>query len=172
LILLGYTTGIRLQDGANLRWSDIDLEFGVISFRQRKTGRTALIGLHPDFGDWLSERHSALDEPEAYVFSSLAQRASGGRDGLTNEFNALMARAGLVDHKIRQPKGRAGRALRSKTFHSFRHGAASEIFNSAIAKEAARRVTAHSGETLQRYLHADLQAIQSATALVPRLPKK
>ena len=173
LTLLAYTTGLRLQDGANLRWSDIDLEFGVISFRQRKTGRSALIGLHPDFGDWLSERqHSALDEPEAHVFPSLVQRESGGRNGLTNEFNALMARAGLVDHKIRQPKGPAGRALRSKTFHSFRHGAASEIFNSAIAKEAARRITAHSGEALQRYLHADVEGIRAATALIPRLPKK
>ena len=172
LVRLAYGTGLRLRDGANLRWNDIDLEFGVISFRQRKTGRTALIGLHPDFGDWLLERRSSLDEPEAYVFPSLAGRATGGRNGLSNEFNALVARAGLVDQLIRQPKGRAGRALRSKTFHSFRHGAASEIFNSAIAKEAARRITAHSGEALQRYLHADLEGIRAATALIPRLPKK
>jgi integrase len=171
LILLGYGSGIRLQDGANLRWTEVDLEFGVINFSQRKTGRTALIGLHPDFGDWLLGRRSAPDEPEAYVFPSLAKRASGGRHGLTNEFNAFMARAGLVDHKIRQPKGCAGRSLRSRSFHSFRHGAASEIFNSAIAKEAARRITAHSGEALQRYLHADLSAIRAATALIPRLPK-
>jgi len=171
LVLLGYGSGLRLQDGANLRWSGIDLEFGVINFSQRKTGRNALIGVHPDFGDWLLGRRCACDDPEAYVFPSLAQRVSGGRNGLTNEFNALMARAGLVDHKIRQPKGSAGRSLRSRSFHSFRHGAASEIFNSTIAKEAARRITAHSGEALARYLHADLSAIRAATTLIPRLPR-
>jgi integrase len=171
LVLLAYGCGIRLQDGANLRWAEIDLEFGVINFSQRKTGKNALVGLHPDFGDWLLGRRSAPDDPEAYVFTSLAKRVSGGRYGLTNEFNALMARAGLVDHKIRLPKGSSGRSLRSRSFHSFRHGAASEIFNSSIAKEAARRITAHSGEALQRYLHADLEGIRAAVTLIPRLPK-
>jgi integrase len=171
LVLLGYGSGIRLQDGANLRWCDIDLELGIISFRQRKTGGNALIGLHPDFGDWLLRKRAAPDEPEADVFPSLAKRVSGGRNGLSNEFNALMARAGLVDHKIRQPTGSAGRSLRSRSFHSFRHGAASEIFNSVIAKEAARRITAHSGEALSRYLHADLASIRAATNLIPRLPR-
>jgi integrase len=171
LVLLGYGSGLRLQDGANLRWSEVDLEFGVVNFSQRKTGKNALVGLHPDFGDWLLGRRSAPDDPQAYIFPSLAKRASGGRNGLTNEFNGLMTRAGLVDHKMRQPKGCAGRSLRSRSFHSFRHGAASEIFNSAIAKEAARRITAHSGEALQRYLHADLSGIRAAVALIPRLPK-
>jgi integrase len=170
LILLAYGSGLRLQDGANLRWSNIDLEVGVINFTQRKTGRSALVGLHQDFNDWLLQR-TAPDDPEAYVFPSLANRTSGGSKGLSNEFNALVARAGLADHWMRQKKGCAGKTIRSKSFHSFRHGAASEIFNSAVVREVARRVTAHSGDALQRYLHADLDAIRAATALVPRLPK-
>jgi integrase len=171
LILLGYGSGLRLQDGANLRWCDIDLEFEVINFQQRKTGRSALVGLHPDFSDWLLERRSAPDSPEAYVFPELAGRDSGGRKGLSNEFSALMARAGLADNKIRKRKGTASRSLSARSFHSFRHGAASEIFNSAVACEAARRITAHSGEGLHRYLHANLTGIHAAMALIPRLPK-
>jgi integrase len=171
LILLGYGSGMRLSDAANLRWSDIDLEFGVISFRQRKTEASAVIGLHPDFSDWLGSQAESPDDPEAFVFPTLAGQDAGGRKGLTNQFVALMAQAGLADLKMRSRRGTRGKALRARSFHSFRHGAASEIFNSAVVKEAARRVTAHTGEALQRYLHADLEGIRAATALIPRLPK-
>ena len=82
-----------------------------------------------------------------------------------------MAQAGLADLKMRSRRGTRGNALRTRSFHSFRHGAASEIFNSAVVREAARRVTAHTGEALQRYLHADLEGIRAATALIPRLPR-
>lgn len=167
MVRLGYGSGMRLSDAANLRWSEIDLEFGVINFRQRKTGRPAVIGLHPDFSDWLAE-HAAADE--SFLFPSLAERSTGGRTGLSNEFSALMSRAGLSAQKLRTAQGKSGKALSARSFHSFRHGSASQVFNSAIAKEAARRLTAHSGEALSRYLHADLEGIRAATQLIPRLP--
>jgi integrase len=172
LVLLGYGSGLRLGDGANLRWSDIDLEFGVINFRQRKTSAVSVIGLHPDFSDWLGEQSRTPEQPDAFVFPTLAGRETSGRKGLSSEFTALMDRAGLIDLKMRKAQGTRGKTLRSRSFHSFRHGAASQVFNSALAKEAARRLTAHSGEALQRYLHADLEGIRAATALIPRLPKK
>ena len=40
-ILFAYGTGARLQDVANLRWSSLDPEAGVVSFVERKTGRKA-----------------------------------------------------------------------------------------------------------------------------------
>jgi integrase len=170
LTLLGYGSGLRLQDAANLHWGDVDPELAVIHFRQRKTGRLTIIGLHADFADWLL-RQSASDDPGAFLFPTLAGRDSGGRRGLSNEFAALMERAGLADQKIRVRRAARGKSLRARSFHSFRHGAASEVFNSAVVKEVARRVTAHSGEALSRYLHADLESIRAATALIPRLPK-
>jgi hypothetical protein len=70
---------------------------------------------------------------------------------------------------IREKKGSHGRSRRNLTFHSLRHGAASNVFNAAVVKEVARRVTAHAEHgSLDRYLHVDLQAIRSATALIPR----
>jgi integrase len=174
-VLFGYTTGARLQDVANLRWSAIDLENGVVVFRQRKTahksGRQTVVGLHPDFLDWLLEHQSAPDDPLAFVFPTLANRSAGGKNGLSAQFNKLLKAAGIDAGLLRQRHGVSGRSRRNLSFHSLRHTSASSVFNAAAVKEVARRLTDHAPNgSLDRYLHIDLSAIRSATALIPRLP--
>jgi integrase len=170
LIILAYSSGMRLQDGSNLRWSQIDLEVGVISFRQRKTSRESVIGLHADFAEWLLRR-SVPDDPQAHVFPQLAGHRSAGRNGLTSQFNRIVQRAGIDAGSLRKRKGVHGRSRRALSFHSLRHGAASAVFNAAAIKEMARRVTGHAERgSLDRYLHVDLEAIKASTALIPRLP--
>ena len=44
-ILLGYSSGMRLGDVANLCWENVDFEQGVLSFVQRKTDQALVIGL-------------------------------------------------------------------------------------------------------------------------------
>jgi hypothetical protein len=62
--------------------------------------------------------------------------------------------------------------VRALSFHSFRHTAASNVFNGAALKEITRRVTNHAaGGVVDRYIHEDLDAIKAATQLIPRLPK-
>ena len=41
MILLGYHTGIRLSDAANLTWANIDLFKRILVFRARKTAGRA-----------------------------------------------------------------------------------------------------------------------------------
>jgi integrase len=174
-VLFGYSTGARLQDVANLRWEAIDLELGVISFRQRKLSHKkpdseTIVAIHPDFGTWLSHQ-SVPDKPESFVFPTLANRSGAGRKGLTNQFNTLVIRAGIDPGLIREKKGVCGRSRRNLTFHALRHTAASNVFNAAAVKEVARRLTDHALHgSLNRYLHVDLEAIRAATALIPRLP--
>jgi integrase len=171
-ILFAYGTGARLQDVANLRWSSLDLEAGVVSFTERKTGRKALIGLHPDFVDWIAAQ-SAPDDPKSFVFPTLANRATSGRHGLSKSFEALMDLGGIASVEIRHGNTGKGRALRALSFHSFRHGAATAVFNAAALKEITRRVTNHAASgVVDRYIHDDIEAIRAATALVPRLPKR
>jgi integrase len=171
-ILLAYGTGARLQDICNFRWSAIDSENGVVVFQERKTKRQAIVGLHPDFVDWLASRGSVPEQPDALLFPSLANRSSAGRNGLSKQFDALMSRAGVISQVLRERNGK-GRTVRSKVFHSFRHTAASSIFNSEAIKEVQRRVTNHArGGVIDRYTHADLELIKEAVALIPRLPKK
>jgi integrase len=171
-ILVGYTTGMRLGDVANLQWSSIDIKNGLLCFVQRKGERPALIGLHRDLEDYLTRR-PAPDDPKAYVFPSLANRSTGGQNGLSMAFERIMERAGVCGRVLRErtPGGKA-RTVRSLSFHSFRHGAATAVFKNAALKDIARRVTAHAGRgVIDRYIHEDIEAIREATKLIPRLPR-
>jgi integrase len=169
-ILLAYGSGARLQDVCNFRWDAIDTENGIVTFRERKTKKQAVVGLHPDFVDWLIQQPPP-DKPDAYLFPSLANRSGAGRCGLGAKFDAIMTRAGIEGRILKEHNGK-GRKVRSLTFHSFRHTAASSVFNSEAIKEVQRRVTNHArGGVLDKYTHADLDLIKQAVTLIPRLPK-
>lgn len=166
-ILLAYGTGARLQDVTNLTWNALDVEAGIIAFRERKTGREAVLGLHLDFVEWIKKKsqHKASD---AAVFPALVGKSGSGRNGLSKAFERIMQRAGVEGRILRQGKGRT---VKSLSFHSFRHSAASSVFNQAALKEITRRVTNHAaGGVVDRYIHHDLDAIREATKLIPRLP--
>jgi len=169
-ILVGYTTGARLQDVANLRWSSIDSEVGVISFHERKGDKPVTVGLHPDLEDWIGGQPPS-DDPEAHLFPTLANRSGAGRNGLSKAFERIMDKAGVAGRELRSRDGK-GRSVHSLSFHSFRHGAASAVFNQAALKDITRRVTAHASRgVVDRYIHEDVEALKAATNLIPRLPK-
>jgi integrase len=169
-ILFAYTTGARLADAANLAWEAIDLEASLIEFHQRKTGQVSVIAVHPDFADWLG-RQPALDKANLSVFPELANRKVGGKNGLSHEFNALVERTEINPGLIRTAHGPQGRSRKGLSFHSLRHTAASNVFNAAAVREAARRITGHAaGGSLDKYVHHDLAAIRAASSLIPRLP--
>jgi integrase len=171
-ILLAYGTGARLQDIANLKWTALDLDTGIVTFTERKTQRKAVIGLHADFVDWIIAQ-SAPDRVDSFVFPTLADRIGAGRNGLSKAFEAIMKRAGIASAVIRVGNAGKGRSLRALSFHSFRHGAATAVFNAAALKEITRRVTNHAAGSgvVDRYIHDDIDAIKAATQLIPRLPK-
>jgi integrase len=169
-ILLAYGSGARLQDVCNFRWDAIDTENGILTFRERKTKKQAVVGLHPDFVDWLIGQ-LAPEKSDACLFPSLANRSGAGSHGLGAEFDAIMRRARIEGRVLKERNGK-GRKVRSLTFHSFRHTAASSVFNSEAIKEVQRRVTNHArGGVLDKYTHADLDLIRQAVTLIPRLPK-
>jgi integrase len=171
MVLFGYGSGARLQDAANLRWSDLDLDSGLVTFTERKTGREAVIGLHPDFEQWLLESKGTTEDPEGFVFPSLANRNGGGRSGLSKRFEQLMNKAGIESRILKSDTG-TGQNIRALSYHSLRHGAASSVFNSEAIREVARRVTNHArGGVLDRYAHQDVALIKAAVELIPRLPK-
>jgi integrase len=170
-ILFAYGTGGRLGDIANLKWSSLDIAAGIVVFQEQKTDARAVIGLHPDFLDWLTTR-PAPEDGEAPVFPTLAGKPLNGENGLSNRFIRLMRKAGIEGRLLREGNDKKGRTLRSLTFHSFRHTAATAVFNQASLKEITRRVTNHAaGGVVDRYIHDDLEAIKAATQLIPRLPK-
>ena len=143
---------MRLQDVANLRWSSVDVKNGLLSFVQRKGDKPAVIGLHPDFENWITRR-TVPDDPEAYVFPSLANRSGAGRNGLSKAFERIMQRTGVCGKVLRQRTAGKGRTVQSLSFHSFRHGAATAVFKNAALKDIARRVTGAYLSRCGRSLH-------------------
>lgn len=183
--ILGYTTGMRLMDAVNLRHSDIDSGEGVIVFEQRKTKnkksaqkrsvaeRKTVIGLHDDFRDWLKSRPIPF-HLSAHVFPELFERA--GADGaratkLSADFAELLGRAGIERKVLRERNGKSGARVYALSYHSFRHGAASVVYNAEIIRQVASRLTGHAERgSLDIYLHADNATHREVAKLVPRLP--
>jgi integrase len=169
--LFAYSTAARLGDVANLRWSSLDVANGIVTYHEQKTRAKAVIGLHPDFLDWLSEQ-PVPKTPDASVFPSLAGKSVGGHRGLSNEFKRLIVAADIENPLLRPGNAGKGNRISALSFHSLRHTAASNVFNSAALKEITRRVTNHSaGGVVDRYIHEDLEAIKAAVNLIPRLPR-
>jgi len=170
-ILFAYSTGARLGDVANLPWSALDVANGIVVFKEQKTRAKAVLGLHPDFLDWLALQ-PVPKEPTDAVFPALAGRPLNGENGLSNTFVRMLDAAGIERRLLRTGNTGKGRSVRALSFHSFRHTAASNVFNQASLKEITRRVTNHAaGGVVDRYIHEDLEAIRAAVSLIPRLPK-
>jgi len=80
--------------------------------------------VHPDVEDWIA-RQPGRDDTEAYLFPTLANRKGGGRNGYrrfrAHHGSELVSRAKYYVSVI------AKAVVRSLSFHSFRHGAASIV---------------------------------------------
>jgi integrase len=91
-ILLGYYTGARLSDVANMRWEALDWRNKVIRFTPRKTKRPVAIPLHRDLERELLKRPGI---GKTVMFPALAGKDTGGRHGLSGRFAALGLEAAI-----------------------------------------------------------------------------
>jgi integrase len=167
LILLGYYLGGRLRDMATLSWEAIDLASGIIFYTQAKTGRKVEVPIHPD----LEERLLSIagDNPRGRLCPMLAKASADGRNGLSNQFARLMARAGLDQNKILAGKNRFSR----KSYHSLRHSFSSALANVGISADVRMKLTGHkSVDVHQRYTHVQLEPLKAAIAALPSLSAK
>ena len=123
------------RDVANMRWSSIDLAGKVVTFTPSKTKKTVAIPLHADL-----ERH-LLKSPgigKAFLFPSLAGKGTGGKTGLSGQFAAIMARAGIAGKITRHSP--AGRANSNLSFHSLRHSFNSAMANAGVSQEIRQKL--------------------------------
>src|SRR5262249_32325993 len=75
-ILLGYYTGARLGDVANMRWSAIDWSNKIIRFTASKTGKAVTLPLHPQLERELLKKPGIGNAP---MFPTLIGRGTGGK---------------------------------------------------------------------------------------------
>jgi integrase len=166
-ILLGYYTGARLSDVANMRWSAIDWSNKIIQFTASKTGKAVTLPLHPQLERELLKNAGIGNAP---MFPTLAGRGTGGKHGLSGRFNAIMEKAGIEGKRI-QASG--GRTLSSLSFHSLRHSFNSALANADVSQEIRQKLTGHaSAEMNAIYTHHELAPLRAAIEKLPVLSIK
>ena len=172
LVLVGFYTGQRLRDLADLTWEQVDLAKERIYFKQGKTGSKVVVPIHRDLLDHLLEI-PAPKTSKAPVFPSLFGTSGTGRSGLSEAFKRLMIKAGIEMQKRLESAGGVGRGRNELSFHSLRHSFNSAMANAGIAQEIRQKLTGHRDkDTNTLYTHLDIPALQSAVNAVPSLKEK
>jgi len=166
-ILLGYYTGERLGDVANMRWEAIDWRNKVIRFTPSKTKKPVTIPLHRDLEGELLKNAAICKAP---MFPSLAGKDTGGKHGLSGRYAAITDKARIEGKPI---KASDGRTLSSLSFHSLRHSFNSAMANAGISQEIRQKLTGHtSAKTNKVYTHHELEAVRSAVSVIPSIGGK
>ena len=163
-VLLGATSGLRLGDVANLCWESVDLAGGLLRIETRKTGKSVVLPMHPDFDAWLSGRPRGIGK--APVFPSLAGKLIAGRRGLSVQFRNIVEKAGVTGRVVtREGKGRS---TNSKTFPALRHSFISALANAGVASEIRQKLAGHSDSKVHaNYTHHELQTLRGAIEKLP-----
>jgi integrase len=166
-ILLGYYTGARLGDVANMRWEAIDWRNKVIRFTPSKTKKPVAIPLHRDLE---RELLRSVGIGRASMFPSLAGKDTGGKHGLSGRFAAIIEKAG-IQGKRTQANG--GRTLSTLSFHSLRHSFNSALANAGVSQEIRQKFTGHASVEMNAiYTHHELAPLRAAIEKLPVLSIK
>uniref|UniRef100_UPI00404A07C3 tyrosine-type recombinase/integrase n=1 Tax=Cephaloticoccus sp. TaxID=1985742 RepID=UPI00404A07C3 len=168
MILLGYYCGFRIQDAANLRWSDIDFDRRVIRLRPGKERRdrkahkteTPYLGV----AEWLESHRGIGNAP---LFPTLYGQRSGGLTGLSLTFRQLMRDAEVTFTDI-APEG-STRAFYDLSFHALRHTHVSASANAGVPEDMRREQVGHASDVHRGYTHREVETVERAFAEMPRL---
>lgn len=173
MILVGAFCGLRLGDCAALSWANVDLAARTLTFEAQKTSRrkqakdkSTTVCLHSDVVSYL-EALPAGDDPSQALFPTLRERAINGGRGLSQEFIALMGKAGIHAPLGAEKTGK-GRQFRTLSFHSTRHYFISNLANLEVGADVRKQMVGHaSDEVHSRYVHLSLALQRAAIAKLP-----
>lgn len=170
IVMLGIYGGLRLRDATNLRWSSVDLEGGVIRFRPLKTARKkkdVVLPIHPSLHAYLKTLPTPI-HPSNFVFPDLAGKSTGGKSGLSFEFNAILVKAKIERDRIRvEPDGK--RVVEGRrTFHSLRHTFASMLAKQGVSEGLRMELAGHKTPDMARhYTHHELETLRDGVGTLP-----
>ena len=169
MILLGAFGGLRLNDAANIRWNQIDLNSESLSFTPAKTAlrkpNPIKVALHHKVIEYI-KRLSRPEASDAPLFPSLAGKKSGSAGGLSNMFSALLIKSGLrqtVALALEEKKQTQGRRFNNLGFHSTRHFFISKMANADVPTDVRKTLAGHSADSSHdKYVHLELSTQRRA----------
>lgn len=173
MILVGFYTGLRLRDCANLTWDKVNLLSAVIDVTPEKTRhRPNPKRLQIPIAEPLLKHLNTLagDNPNAPLCPEFAGKSASW---LSNQFHGVMVAAGLVTardpKKKSKGKGRSGRRDSSRiSFHSLRYNTTSGLRSSGVSESVAMDIVGH--ETAAVHRSYGKTAIEAKREAVNKLP--
>jgi len=99
ILAVAFGTGLRKGDILGLRWSDVDLDRGIISVSMQKTGDPIEIPLIPMLKDLLG--HMRLSAGLSQFIFSLNPKKGKGIGDIKTAFRAALRRSGLAEKGYR-----------------------------------------------------------------------
>lgn len=178
LLLVAAFTGLRLGDAARLRWGSIDLQEKLITLipsKTKKKKREVRIPIQPNLLSHLLSAPVAINSPDAPVFPKLSKSPIQSRDGLSAQFVAIMAKAGVDrgkpsrEFKEGEDRGR-GRVTWERGFHSLRHTFTTWLRSAGVSEEDRMALVGHSTRDSHAiYSHADEGTLRDAISKLPKI---
>lgn len=152
LVSLGWHTGHRLQDLLDATTA----KDGLLALNPRKKGGRGREVVLP-LPMWLARLLTRLKG-----FQTI-EKADNRNGRVSEQFIGWLRAAGIDP----LPVQRGARIVHRLSFHSYRHSMQSRLTAAGVSGELARLVTDHdSPQVARRYVHAEVQALREALALV------
>jgi integrase len=168
--LVAFYTGARLSDVANLKWANLDLQKRLLSYSEKKKRfRSEIrVPLHKELENYLSALE-VPDDPNTPLFPGLAGRETGGANGLSQEFVALMDAAGIKRRLVHKGTG-VGRNIYDLGEHSFRHSFNTHLMRAGVPEDLRQRLCGHeSKDVSRRYTHKEVEDLRASVAKLPNI---
>lgn len=151
LLLLAYSSGLRVSEVVNLKNTDINLERNLIHIRQGKGQKDRMVGLSGIVREfYLKHSNEWLREESEWLFP--------GQDRKTH-LSIRTAQKIFDNAKI------AARIEKKISFHSLRHAYATHLHERGIGIRTIQKLLGHKNvKTTERYTHVsalDIRSIRS-----------
>lgn len=171
VILLVAFAGMRLGDALRLKWGNVDLQAGAITFTPSKTarlGKKLILPIHPEIEAFLL-KHPAGASDDAPLFPTLSHLSIAGKSGASQAFRRIMERGGVSAGIARKAEaGSAGRNVFARSFHSLRHSFVTALAHANVAVELRQKLAGHASEGQSlHYTHPEFAALREAVEKLP-----
>jgi integrase len=174
MVLFGLYTGQRLGDIARFNWKNVDLKKKSISLVTSKTGKELNIPLPPDLHSHLAALPSPISEAQPIHINAFEIVTAQGKTGhLSNQFGAILAKAGLrkiTTHKTTGKGRSAKRETNGLSFHSLRRSTATYLHEAGVPQSVAMALIGHDSADIHSiYVNVGEEAMRSAAQKLPAL---
>lgn len=152
-----YLGGLRLGDTCLMKWENIDLERGNVTFTEQKTKAQRDIPIVPALREVLHQIWTEQGGKEEYLFPVQAHLFNSGSNGyVSTGFTSILQALGIITPSTDKMTGRRKR-ISSKSFHSIRHTVVSMLrVNTAFTPDTVRDTVGHASEEVERgYFHGN-----------------